>query len=122
MEIQFLYIKHTKKRITNFCLNISRKSIQFSIISVSHIITCCRYNYRQLLDRIKEANDIEEVKTILEDFENLVAGYYNEGGDLVIEGDNFNDFFGYRYDVFTYNFGYRFLYKSEFYGEMEIKK
>ena len=67
---------------------------------------------------IKEAageNNIKEIQKIMDDYNDLIPGYYcNES--LVVAADyvNSDEFTGYEYDVYTYNFAFRFEFKTKF--------
>jgi len=58
------------------------------------------------LEQIKEADDLDEVRAILTEFDELEEGYYDD--ELLIrDNSNFDDFWGYSYDVYTYSFGFK---------------
>ena len=72
------------------------------------------------LDRVREAEDMEEVLEIVEKYKNLEDGYYSEGWDTpIFEGSDFSNCFGYGYDVYGYNFAYNFPSKRYFYDGPE---
>jgi hypothetical protein len=68
------------------------------------------------LEKIKEADDIEEIESILKDYNKIETGYYDCNGNLEmleedLESDNIT---GYRYDVYSYFFGFEFTNKNSF--------
>lgn len=67
------------------------------------------------LEIIKEAEDMETVLELTEEFNELQPGYYVNGEYLVYEGNDFSNFFGYSYDVYEHNFAYNFPSKKFFY-------
>ena len=71
------------------------------------------------LERIKEAEDIDDVRTLLAEFDSIEEGYYCCGGSLVKEGFDFDDFWGYYYDVYSYSFGYKLPSKDFYYNGFE---
>lgn len=68
------------------------------------------------LERIKECDDIDSVKDIIKQFDELKAGYYDCNGNLeMLESDlESEDFCGYSYDNKTFQFGFKFEYKNRF--------
>ena len=73
------------------------------------------------LEKIKEADDIEEIESILKDYNEIETGYYDCNGNLeILEEDlESNDITGYQYDVYSYSFGFEFTFKNSF-NEKEI--
>lgn len=71
------------------------------------------------LERIKEAEDIDDVRTLLAEFDSIEEGYYSCGGSLVKEGFDFDDFWGYYYDVYSYSFCYKLPSKDFYYNGFE---
>ena len=67
----------------------------------------------------EEITTIEEISDFLKDFENMEEGYYDGNENLVFENFDFKNFFGYSYDVYYYNFGYRLPSKEIFYNGKE---
>ena len=70
-------------------------------------------------EKIKEAEDIEEVEEILKNYNDITAGYYDCNGNLEIEEEEVesDDLTGYVYDVYSYSFGFAFEYKNSFNNE-----
>jgi len=70
-------------------------------------------------EKIKEAENIEEIEAILKDYNEIEAGYYNCNGNLEIEEDRVesDDLTGYCYDVYSYSFGFKFDHKNSFNNE-----
>lgn len=60
------------------------------------------------LDRIKEAEDIDDVKKIIRKYDELEEGYYDNSGGLRISQSDLDDpdLTGYSEDVYTYRFCY----------------
>lgn len=53
-----------------------------------------------LLEKIKESDDIDDIRKMLNDFDNIQDGYYC--GESFVHGTDFSDTWGYSYDVYTY--------------------
>ncbi len=70
------------------------------------------------LERIKEAESMDEIREIMSEFDELEEGYYSNGGSLVYSGD-ISEYWGYSHDVYTYCFGYKLPSKTVFYDGME---
>lgn len=70
-------------------------------------------------ERIKEAESMDDVREIMNEYDNMEEGYYCAGGSLVKEGLSFSDFWGYNYDVYSYSFGYRLPSKDYYYNGVE---
>lgn len=71
----------------------------------------------ELLRQIKEdAEGIEDVRAILKQYDNLEAGYYDCNGNLqMLESDlESKSLTGYRYDVYSFCFGFKFENKESF--------
>ena len=71
------------------------------------------------LERVKEAESMDDVQTIMDEYNGIEEGYYSEGASLVMEGFDFSSFWGYGYDVHSYYFGYRLPSKDIFYNGVE---
>lgn len=71
------------------------------------------------IERVKEADSMEEVADLVNEFNNLEEGYYSAGGSLVYEGVTFENFWGYYYDVYSYSFGFKFSSKDIYYNGTE---
>jgi len=71
------------------------------------------------LERIKDADSIEEIRDLMKEYDEIEEGYYSAGGSLVYEGFDFSDFWGYGYDVYAYDFGYKLPSKKVFYEGVE---
>ena len=71
------------------------------------------------MERVQNAESLDDVRDILNEFDELVEGYYSCGGSLVKEGLDFDDFWGYYYDVYGYSFGYRLPSKDCYYNGFE---
>ena len=71
------------------------------------------------LEKIKEADDMDEVLKLTKEFQDIEPGYYQNGEYLIYEGNDFKNFFGYNYDVYSYNFAYNFPSKRYFYDGPE---
>ena len=74
------------------------------------------------LERVKEAESMEEVSDLVNEFNNLEEGYYCAGGSLVYEGVSFENFWGYYYDVYSYSFGFKFSSKDIYYNGVEAEE
>lgn len=74
--------------------------------------------HETFLDRIKEAESMDDIRNIMTEYDNIEDGYYSNGGSLVV-GGNFTDFWGYYYDVYSYSFGYKLPSKAVFYDGIE---
>lgn len=68
------------------------------------------------LDKIKDAENIEDIKEIISEYDELESGYYDCNGNLEITEEALNDLnlTGYSEDVYTYTFCYRFDDKNLF--------
>lgn len=68
------------------------------------------------MEQIKEASDIEEVKKIISNFDELEGGYYDCNGNLEITDEELNDddLSGYSQDVYHFSFSFQFDYKNSF--------
>lgn len=71
------------------------------------------------MERIKEAESMDDVREIMKEFDEMEEGYYSCGGSLVMSGLSFSDFWGYYYDVYSYSFGYRLPSKDYYYNGVE---
>lgn len=73
------------------------------------------------LERIKEAEDMDEVIELTDKFKNLEEGYYLDGWDSPeFEGSDFSNCFGYSYDVYGYDFAYNLPSKEVFYDGVKF--
>jgi len=68
------------------------------------------------LEKIKECEDIESIEKLLNEYNDIEAGYYDCNGNLEIleeklEDDNIT---GYIDDVYSYSFGFKFNFKHSF--------
>ena len=68
------------------------------------------------LEKIKEANTLDEVRKLISKFDDLETGYYDCNGNLMmLESDlEAPDFTGYSEDVYTYTFAFEFKHKRSF--------
>lgn len=71
------------------------------------------------LERMKDAESIDEIREAMNEYDEMEEGYYSCGGSLVYEGFDFSNFWGYYYDVYGYSFGYKLPSKSVFYEGVE---
>lgn len=71
------------------------------------------------MERIKEAESMDDVREIMKEFDEMEEGYYSCSGSLVMSGLSFSDFWGYYYDVYAYSFGYRLPSKDYYYNGVE---
>ena len=86
------------------------------------------FNYRSqdseaewFLERIKEAEDMDEAIELTDKFKNLEEGYYIDGWDSPeFVGSDFSNCFGYNYDVYGYNFAYNLHSKEVFYDGVKF--
>lgn len=62
------------------------------------------------LEQIKEAEDIEDIKKIIGEYEELEDGYYDCNGNLEISDESLNndELTGYCEDVYCYSFAFKF--------------
>ena len=62
------------------------------------------------LERIKEADSIDDVREILKSFDDIEDGTYDCNGNLIISDETLNDsdFTGYYEDVYRYSFAFEF--------------
>ena len=74
------------------------------------------------LDRVKEAESMEEISDIVSEFKNMEEGYYSTCGSLVYEGVTFENLWGYYYDVYSYSFGFKFSSKDIYYNGVEAEE
>lgn len=71
------------------------------------------------MERVQNAESLDDVRDILNEFDELVEGYYSCGGSLVKEGLDFDDFWGYSYDVYAYSFGFCLSSTAPYYNGVE---
>lgn len=71
------------------------------------------------MERVQNAESLDDVRTLLAEFDSIEEGYYCCGGSLVKEGFDFDDFWGYYYDVYSYSFGYKLPSKDFYYNGFE---
>jgi hypothetical protein len=62
------------------------------------------------LEKIKEVEDIDEVKKLINEFDEIESGYYDCNGNLEMSEKELEseELTGYNYDVYNYNFGFNF--------------
>lgn len=70
-------------------------------------------------EQIAEAageGDIEKVKSLMSDYEDIEAGYYDCNGNLEMSDEQLNDpdRSGYNYDIYSYSFAFRFEFIEKF--------
>jgi len=77
-----------------------------------------------MLERVKEAEDMDEVKAIVKEYDELEAGYYDCNGNLEMSEDDLNDpdRTGYSYDVYTYQFCFALKFKYEWQEPIEVEE
>lgn len=77
--------------------------------------------FDQLKERIEdgEITNFEEVLDFVGAYNEMTEGYYDGNGNLCFEKIDFNNFFGYGEDVYSYNFGYRLPSKEIYYNGTE---
>jgi hypothetical protein len=71
----------------------------------------------EMLRQIKEdAESMEDIREIFKKYDELKSGYYDCNGNLeMLESDlESESLTGYRYDVYSYDFGFRFFNKYSF--------
>jgi len=68
------------------------------------------------LERIKEAEDIDDIKKLIKQFDEIEEGYYDCNGNLEMSSSDLEseELTGYSYDVYSYNFGFNFEFKYSF--------
>lgn len=71
------------------------------------------------LERIKEAEDMEEVLELTKEYQSIEAGYYDNSNELILKGNDFDEMFGYSYDVYNFRFGFNFPSQDYFYNGSE---
>ncbi len=62
------------------------------------------------LEKIKVVEDIDEVKKLINEFDEIESGYYDCNGNLEMSEKELEseELTGYNYDVYNYNFGFNF--------------
>lgn len=70
-------------------------------------------------DEIGEAAkelDMEKVQSLISDYNELIAGYYDCNGNMEMSDEDLNnpDISGYSYDVYSYSFAFQFEFNGKF--------
>jgi hypothetical protein len=70
----------------------------------------------ELVKEAAEDKNIKLIQKIMNEYNELIPGYYSCGETLVCEAGDINskEFTGYDYDVFTYRFGFKFENNNNF--------
>jgi len=76
------------------------------------------------MEQIKNADDMEEIESLVDKYKELEAGYYDCNGNLEMSEDDLNDpdRSGYRYDVYSYSFCFALENKREWKREEEVEE
>ena len=61
-----------------------------------------------LIENIHRQVELDAIRKLIADYDDMEAGYYGNSGELLIEASEFNraDFLGYRYDVISYSLAF----------------
>jgi hypothetical protein len=73
------------------------------------------------IEQIKECTTIDDVKSLIEKFDEIESGYYDGNGNIEISDKDLNDgdLTGYRSDIYTFQFCYRFDFNKYFNSKRE---
>jgi hypothetical protein len=71
---------------------------------------------QSIMERIRDAETIDDVKKIINEFDDIEDGFYNGSGSFEISEKDLESesFTGYRYDVYGYQFAYKFNHNHAF--------
>lgn len=72
-----------------------------------------------ILEQIKESDDLDEIRSIITNYDEMEEGVYDCNGNLEITTEDLEspELLGYSYDVYTYCFGFQFEHKYSFQEE-----